>query len=172
MQPNKKNINFITPKVNELMMIIFKNRVLIALVAAILLLTTSCKKSIIESLNETTLRQYFDEQILNKNFVIDLATDSSINKTNNYSGYTFVLSRTTSFIDGPMIGFKATDTIKGTWTSSDDYGFLTINLINPTPPASFAFINRKWKFVRKDLPVMQLAPFGTTDPKVLHMRRL
>lgn len=172
MQANKKSSNFILPKVDTLMIIVYKHRVLIALLSAILLLTTSCKKTIIDSLSESTLRQYFDEQILNKNFIVELATDTSINKTNNFNGYTFILSRTTSFIDGPMIAFKATDTIKGNWASSEDYGFLTINLNNPTPPTYFAFINRKWKFVKKDLPVMQLAPYGTTDPKVLHMRRL
>jgi hypothetical protein len=172
MEANKKNSNFILPKVDTLMIIFYKHRILIALLSAILLLTTSCKKTIIDSLSESTLRQYFDEQILNKNFIVELATDTSINKTSNFSGYTFILSRTTSFIDGPMVAFKATDTIKGTWASSEDYGFLTINLNTPVPPNNFAFINRKWKFVKKDLPVMQLAPYGTTDPKVLHMRRL
>lgn len=131
-----------------------------------------CKKVAQNLLTVTDLQRYFDQEVLNKNFVVDLATDGTQTKTSEYAGYQFVLYRTNSYIDGPMIGFKNNDTIRGTWTSNDDYGFLTINLVNPTPPSSFEFLNRKWRFVRKNLPLMELAPYGTTDPKVLNMRRL
>lgn len=136
------------------------------------LVLSSCKKIAEKVVSVTDLQRYFDQEVLNKNFVVDLASDSTSIKTAEFNGYQFILTRTNSYIDGPMIGFLGTDTIRGTWTSNDDYGFLTINLTNPAPPAYFEFLNRKWRFVRKNLPLMELAPYGSTDPKVLNMRRL
>lgn len=150
----------------------YRGRFFIALLVAIILLSSSCKKLRAAMGDENALRDYFDSEIINRTFIVELATDSSTDITSRYAGYKFILSRTSSYIDGPMIGFNTTDTIRGTWTSSSDYGFLTIALNQPNVPSSFVFINRKWRFVRKDVPLMQLAPYGTTDPKVLNMRRL
>lgn len=150
----------------------YRGRLFIALLLAVILLSTGCKKLKAAMGDENALRDYFDSEIINRTFIVDLATDSSTDITSRYNGYKFILSRTSSYIDGPMIGFSNTDTIRGTWTSSSDYGFLTISLNQPAVPSSFVFINRKWRFVRKDVPLMQLAPYGTTDPKVLNMRRL
>jgi hypothetical protein len=33
------------------------------------------------------------------------------------------------------------------------------------------FLNREWRFTKKSLPQMELAPWGTTEPLVLHMLR-
>jgi hypothetical protein len=71
-----------------------------------------------------------------------------------------------------MTGTKAGVTYSGTWTSNDDYSKLIISLTTPTPPAEFSFINRSWKFTKKAVPVLELAPWGTTEAKVLHMERL
>lgn len=150
----------------------YRGRFFIALLVALILLSSSCKKLRAAMGDENALRDYFDSEIINRTFIVELATDSSTDITSRYAGYKFILSRTSSYIDGPMIGFNTTDTIRGTWTSSSDYGFLTIALNQPNVPSSFVFINRKWRFVRKDVPLMQLAPYGTTDPKVLNMRRL
>jgi hypothetical protein len=169
---NKKYTIFKIPKVEDMPDYIYKSRFFIALACAILLLCAGCKKTLAALGNKSALQEYFDEEILNRTFVVDLATDSTVDITNRYAGYKFILTRTSSFIDGPMIGYLDADTIRGTWTSSDDYGFLTINLNTPVTPTSFVFLNRKWRFVRKDVPIMQLAPYGTLDPKVLNMRRL
>ena len=150
---------------------IYNNRIFIALLCAAMLLLGGCKKTI-ESVSQDTLQQYFEDNILNKDFVVQLATDSTIDKTVNYEGYVFVLTRTTSYYDGPMTGTRDGTTYTGTWSSNEDYSKLVISLTSPAPPAAFAFINRAWKFTRKSLPIMELAPWGTTDPKVLHMRRL
>lgn len=171
--PNRKrNINFIFPNLENMPAFLFRSRFIIALLFALLLLVTqSCKKTV-EEIKVSALQSYFEQEILNRTYIVDYATDNGTDKTADFSGYYFVLTRTNSYIDGPMIGYRNNDTIRGTWTSSDDYGFLTINLQTPTPPPSFTFINRKWRFVRKEIPVMQLAPWGTTDAKVLNMRRL
>ncbi len=87
-------------------------------------------------------------------------------------GYNFILTKTTSFYDGPMTGTKAGITYSGTWTSNDDYSKLVINLTGTPTPAEFNFINRPWKFTKKAFPIMELSPWGSTDPKILHMERL
>jgi len=150
---------------------IFNYRFIIALICAALLLLSGCKKKI-EDIPETTLQGYFETNILNKNFVVDLATDTSVDKTSLYTGYSFILTKTISYTEGPMTGTKDGNVYTGTWTSNSDYSKLTINLNAPTIPAEFIFLNRAWRFTKKSLPVMELAPYGSTDPKVLHMRRL
>ena len=150
----------------------YKSRFIIALICAAILLLSGCKKKGVESISINTLQAYFETNILNQNFVVELATDSSENKTSDYSGYSFILTKTTSYINGPITGTRAGVTYNGTWGSNDDYSKLTINLTSPTIPAEFIFLNREWRFTKKQLPVMQLAPWGSTDPKVLYMRRL
>jgi hypothetical protein len=150
-----------------------KGRFIIAiLLAMLLLLMSSCKKLAIAAGSRSQLESLFEENVLNKNFVVRLATDNGTDITSQFAGYNFVLTKTTSFYDGPMTGTKAGVTYSGTWTSNDDYSKLIINLNTPTPPAEFGFINRSWKFTKKAVPVLELAPWGSTDPKVLHMERL
>jgi hypothetical protein len=71
-----------------------------------------------------------------------------------------------------MTGIKNGNTITGSWSTDAEYTKLDILLNSPTIPTEFIFINRVWKFTKKSLPIMELAPWGSTDPKVLHMRRL
>lgn len=118
------------------------------------------------------LEVFFAENVLNRTFVVELATENGVNKTADFTGYTFVLSSTNSYYDGPMTGTKSGTTISGTWGSNSDYSRLNIALTNPSAPAEFTFINRSWRFTRKNFPVMELAPWGSTAPLVLHMRRL
>ena len=150
---------------------LLRSRFLIALAVALLLFFSGCKKAV-QDIQVSALQRYFEQEILNRTYIVDLASDNGTDKTQDFSGYQFILTKTNSYTDGPMIGYRNSDTIRGTWTSNEDYGFLTIDLNTPVPPSSFSFINRKWRFVRKEIPVMQLAPWGTTDPKVLNMRRL
>lgn len=163
--------NNIIRKFDGMSTLIYNNRYIIALLSAAMLLLSSCKKPV-PVVPQSTLQQYFEDNILNKQFIVNYALDDTTNKTTDFDGYTFILTKTTSFYDGPMTGTKAGITYSGTWTSNEDYGKLVITLNSPTPPASFAFINRAWRFTKKSLPIMELAPWGTTEPKVLHMRRL
>jgi hypothetical protein len=146
--------------------------VLIALCCSLTLLGSSCKKLKLLSGDQSTLEQYFADNVLGRTFVVDFASDSSADITSQYAGYDFILTKTTSFYEGDMTGTKDGITYTGTWSSNSDYSKLVINLNSSNIPASFAFLNRSWKFTKKGVPVLELAPWGSTDPKVLHMRRL
>ena len=170
----QKNIPIsIRHKINNMFTLLYKGRLIVAIAFALLLLLSgSCKKLAAAAGSRSQLEALFEENILNKNFVVDLATDNGADLTSQYNGYNFILTKTTSFYDGPMTGTKAGVTYTGTWISNDDYSKLIINLTSPAPPAEFTFINRSWKFTKKAFPVMELAPWGSTEPKVLHMKRL
>ena len=168
----QKNIRiFILRKFEDMPSMIFNYRFIIALVCAALLLLAGCKKAI-EDIPAETLQSYFEKNILNKNFVVELATDSSVDKTSLYAGYSFILTKGASYTEGPMTGTKDGIVYTGTWKSNTDYSQLAIDLNFPSIPAEFTFLNRVWRFTKKSLPIMELAPYGSTDPKVLYMRRV
>lgn len=144
---------------------------MIALIIAVVLLLTSCVKP--AAVENTQLEEaLFTSNILNRNFIIQFASDSGIDITSRYALDTFVLTNDTSFYSGIITGSKAGTHYTGTWSSNSDYSQLNINITTPTPPAEFNFLNISWKFTKKDFPIMQLAPWGSTDPKVLYMQRL
>ena len=148
----------------------FRSRYIIAILAAILLLATSCKK-VQDQITQDILQQYFDQNILNRDFQVQLATDNGTDLTSQYTGEVFRLLKNTNY-DGPMTAIKNGVTYTGTWSCNEDFSKLTISLTQPTTPAEFVFLNRAWKFTKKAFPIMELAPWGSTDPKVLHMERL
>jgi len=169
----QRNITIsILNKINTMSDLLYKRRLIIAITFALVLLClASCKKLAVAAGSRSQLELLFEENILNKNFVVNLATDNGTNITGQFTGYSFILTKTTSFYDGPMTGTKNGVVFSGTWTSNDDYSKLIINLNTPTPPVEFNFINRPWRFTKKALPVLELAPWGTTEAKVLHMER-
>ncbi len=126
----------------------------------------SCKKS--GSSGNPLLEQYFEQNILNQNFVVSLATDNNTDLTSKYNGYIFVLLKT-DFYNGPLKATKNNVSYEGTWSSNDDYSKLIITL--PNPPLEFVFLSREWRFTSKSLPVLKLAPWGSSDPVVLNMTR-
>ena len=132
-----------------------------------MLLFGACKKT--TTTNPTNvLEQYFDANILNQNFIVILATDHGTDLTSNYSGYTFKLIKS-DYYHGPIEMKYATSTYAGSWIANDDYSKLTITL--PSTPAPFIFLTREWRFTSKNLPELDLAPWGTTEPIVLHIMR-
>lgn len=136
----------------------------------------ACKKTTFVNPNgpqpSNPVEVYFAENVLNRPFVVELATDNGVDRTSEFTGYQFLLTNTTSYYEGQMTGTKAGVTISGTWGSNSDYSRLNILLNTPSAPAEFGFLNRSWRFTRKNFPVMELAPWGSTAPLVLHMRRL
>lgn len=146
------------------------HRPALILLSALMVLTAfnSCSKSAVEAAQTSYAQQQFEDNILNKNFRVHLATDNGTDLTTQYSGYTFVLFKNT-YYDGPMTAVKNGTTYNGTWSSNDDYSKLVITF--PSTPAEFVFLNREWKFTKKSLPIMELAPWGNLEPKVLHMER-
>ena len=150
----------------------FNSRYFIAILVAILLLAASCKK-VKDDIQTNILQDYFETNILNRDFIVQLATDTSVDITNSYTNQFFKLYKGLySNYEGAMTGIKNGTIYYGTWSSNDDYSKLTINLNAANAPAEYKFINRPWKFTKKAFPVMELAPWGSSDPKVLHMRRL
>ena len=149
----------------------YKGRLIVALAfAMILFVGGSCKKLKAAAGDRSALESLFEENILNRNFIVHLATDNGTDLTGQYSGYNFILTKTTSYYDGVLTGSKAGVTYTGTWSCNEDFSKLTISL--PASPPEFGFLSRSWKFTSKSFPIMELAPWGSTDAKVLHMERL
>jgi hypothetical protein len=154
--------------------IIYRSRLFIATLFAILLLASSCKKAKPPAYIANVYEQYFETNILNRDFRVALATDNGTDLTSQYTGYTFRLLKNT-YYDGPMTAVRSGAnpvTYTGTWNCNEDFSKLVISITQPAIPADFNFINRPWRFTKKAFPIMELAPWGTTDPKVLHMERL
>jgi hypothetical protein len=143
---------------------------LIALVSLLMLgALNSCSKSaIVESIQQNAYEKQFEDNILNKNFRVEMAIDNGTVLTPDYAGYTFRLLKTTSY-NGLLTAEKNSVTYNGSWSCNEDYSKLVISL--PSAPPEFIFLTREWKFTKKSLPIMELAPWGTTEPKVLHMER-
>ena len=141
------------------------------LLFSITFLNISCKKIVLAAITRSQIEGLFEDNVLNKNFIVSFATDNGTDLTSQYTGYNFILTKTNSYYNGPMTGTKNGVTYTGTWTSNDDYSKLVINITSPTPPAEFGFLNQSWKFTKKAFPTLELAPWGG-ELKVLHMKRL
>lgn len=137
------------------------------LLFAFLLMGLSCKKNT-DSGTNPLLEQYFETNVLNRNFVVSLAQDDGTDITTHYTGYVFVLLKS-DFYHGPLQATRGGTMYTGTWSSNADYSKLVITL--PNPPAEFGFLTRDWRFTSKDFPTLQLAPWGSTDALILHMYR-
>ena len=167
--PLRNTVIFTKLKSEGMPGIIYRWRFVIALIIAIVLLLSGCSKSALIAANKSLLEQYFEENILNRDFAVALATDSTANLTSQFSGYTFKLNENT-LRDGSMTATMGSTVYNGSWSANDDYSKLVITL--PNSVTAFTFLTREWKFTKKAIPVMELAPWGTTEPKVLHMQRL
>jgi hypothetical protein len=128
---------------------------------------SSCKKPS-DVVGNPLLEQFFELNVLNRNFTVSLATNETTDLTSDFSGYTFVLQKD-DYYHGPLKATKGSNVYMGTWSCNEDYGKLTITL--PTPPDNFIFLNRAWRFTSKNFPTMKLAPWGSTANIVLHMYR-
>lgn len=137
------------------------------LILSFVLLSTSCKKKG-DSGNNPLLEQYFETNILTRNFIVSLAKDSTADLTSNYNGYVFVLLKTDLY-HGPMTAAKNGTVYDGTWSSNSDYSKLIITL--PNTPDEFRFLSRSWRFTSKNLPTLKLSPWGSNEPIVLNMLR-
>ncbi|MEO9021476.1 MAG: hypothetical protein ABI237_01900 [Ginsengibacter sp.] len=118
--------------------------------------------------NSLPLQQFFETNILNRNYVVSLAKDSSGDITSAYNGYIFVLQKT-DFYHGSLKVTIGSTGYNGTWSCDNDYGRLTITL--PDVPSEFKFLTRDWRFVKKGIPTLQFAPWGTSQPYLLNMTR-
>ena len=135
----------------------------------LLLICSSCKKLGDPGTN-ALLEQYFETNVLNRNFTVSLAQENGTDLTANYTGYIFVLLKT-DFYHGPLQATNNGTTYTGSWSSNDDYSKLVITL--PNPPSEFGFLTRDWRFTSKSdfPPTLKLAPWGSTEALVLYMFR-
>ena len=149
----------------------FKWRFVIAILFSLtLLLLQGCKKKETSPIQDTYAR-FFEENVLNRDYIVEFAYDNGNNLTSQYNGYVFKLFKNT-FSEGPMTAIKGSTTYTGTWSSNDDYSKLVITINQPSTPAEFIFINRQWRFAKKAFPVMELSPWGSPEADSLYMRRL
>ena len=149
----------------------YKWRFMIAVFFALsILLLQGCSKDGV-SPTEQLYQKYFEQNVLNSDFRVSLATDNGSDSTAKYVGWVFKLYKNT-FFEGPMTAIKNGVTYTGTWQCNEDYGKLTISITQPSVPASFTFLNREWRFTKKDLPTIEFAPWASLAPIVLHMQRL
>ena len=128
---------------------------------------SACKKTTTSD-PTNILQQYFDLNILGQVFIVNLATDNGTDLTANYNGYTFKLIKT-DYYHGPVEVKFGANTYSGSWSANEDYSKLIITL--PSTPSLFIFLTREWRFTSKNLPELDLAPWGSTDPIVLHILR-
>lgn len=132
-----------------------------------LILCFSCKKSI-QNLDQSLLEKYFEKYVIGSDFVVSLAKDSSSDITSLYNGYKFVLLKTDLY-HGPLKGTNGSKEYSGTWATNSDYSKLDISLPDSVP--GFPFLSRSWRFTKKTNPTLELAPWGSSAPLVLHMTR-
>ncbi len=142
-----------------------KNYFLILLL--FLLISSSCKKDGTTSANPL-LEQYFETNVLNRNFIVSLASRNDTDLTSDYNGYVFVLLKTDD-LHGALTATSNGVSYTGSWSSNDDYSELIITL--PATPTAFNFLTREWRFTSKSFPTMELAPWGSTENLILHMYR-
>ena len=167
--PQKKTELSLLQKSNDLPALLYRSRFIIAVLLSIILLLASCNKAAIEANAISAAQQYFESNVIGRDFRIELATDNGTDITAQYNGYLFRLTETSAYT-GPLTATTGSTVYSGTWTSNEDYSKLVISL--PTAPSSFSFLIREWKFTKKTFPILELAPWGTTEPDVLHMERL
>jgi hypothetical protein len=132
-----------------------------------LIFTFSCKKTI-KNVTNSLAEKYFEKYVIGNDFVVTLAKDSATDLTADYKDYTFILLKTDIY-HGPLKAKIGSLEYTGTWQSNEDYGKLDISLPDSIPV--FKFLSRSWRFTKKSNPTLQLAPWGSDAPIVLHMTR-
>src|SRR4051812_8921574 len=84
---------------------------------------SSCSKELQDAIDGTgtssALEQYFEANVLNQNFTINLATNNGVDLTPNYAGYLFKMMKT-DYYHGPATATKGTTVYTGTWSSNSD----------------------------------------------------
>jgi len=166
--PAKNSGISIALKMHVMKTLLFRPAIIFLTAVTLLFAVNGCSKTAVEAIQQTAYEKQFEDNILNKNFRVHLATDNGVDLTAQYTGYTFVLYKST-YYNGPMTAVKNSVTYNGTWSSNEDYSKLVITF--PATPTEFTFLTRDWKFTKKSLPIMELAPWGNLEPKVLHMER-
>lgn len=126
----------------------------------------SCKKEI--KPDNIFLEQFFEQNVLNRDFKITYAYNMDVEITDQYAGYVIRLLKA-DYYHGPLKMTKGSEVYEGTWKCNEDYGKLTISL--PASPPEFQFLSREWRFTSKQLPELKLAPWGSQDSIAVNLLR-
>lgn len=104
------------------------------------------------------LEKWFEQNVLNRESVIQLALDSSgMDVTSQYDSTVFVMKKNT-YRDGPFLATYRGKTDTGTWISNADYSKLTLSLKGR--PA-YDLLNIDWKFKSKSTSKLDMLPWFT-----------
>lgn len=130
-----------------------------------------CKKAK-EEVKVNLLEQFYELNVLNKDFIVSYANNGNEDITAQFEGYKFRLVKNT-FYDGPLTATKNGVTYTGTWGFTQDYGKLTISMPTNDEP-KFGFLNRDWRFIEKTPIKLKLNPWFRTEQDLteLHISRL
>lgn len=140
------------PHNSRFIKVVFKWRLLIAIIFALTILYLgSCKKDPLTGEQITLAAQYFEANILNRNFVVDSAYENGIDITARFARDTFILYKNT-LEDGPMKGFNADSVYTGSWHTSEDYGKLNIQINQPALLNRYVFLTGIGDLLKKISP--------------------
>jgi hypothetical protein len=142
---------------------VLKSIVLLGFVLVMTLGNLACKKTkqkatdnAIKNYTPTMLESLFEQLVLNKETIIQLAIDStSTDITSKFSGYTFQLYKKT-YYDGPFVCTANGTKYTGTWKCNGDYSQMLID-IHGLP--ELEFLNIYWRFKTKSTTKLEFVPW-------------
>ena len=138
--------------------LVYKSRFIIAIAfALLLLLLSSCSKNTVTEQQQNILQQYFEENILNRDFTVHFASDNGAEITAQFSGYTFKLLKST-LTNGSMTAISGGTTYTGTWSCNEDYSKLVITL--PSSVTAFFFPHAGMEVYQKGRTNNGTGPLG------------
>ena len=136
---------------------------LFTIILAVSVFSGACKKKeeiiAAKAYEPSTLNQFFETYILNKDIRITVAKFEGRDTTAMYGDYVFKLYKNT-YYDGPFEARNSTDTFTGTWVSNDDYSKLILDIAGTS---ALDWVSIDWKFKSKSTTTLELVPWFNTD---------
>jgi hypothetical protein len=136
---------------------------LFTIIFAVSVLSGACKKKeeiiAAKAYEPSTLNQFFETYILNKDIRITVAKFEGRDTTAMYGDYVFKLYKNT-YYDGPFEARNSKDTFTGTWFSNDDYSKLILDIAGTS---ALDWVSIDWKFKSKSTTTLELIPWFNTD---------
>ena len=144
----------------------------LALFAAItftapVLLSSCDKDDDDETSSSATAKEYFANNMVNRELVVPLATDNSVDITAKFDGLTFTFTDTATYA-GTATASNNILTVRGTYAIDAAYDNITFSF--PTNIlADLAFTNKQWHFTNRDSATIKLNAVSETD--VIYFKR-
>lgn len=131
----------------------------------------SCSKEPQNGVKPTDAEQYWETNVINKDFKVSKAINNGTDITASFNSWTFRMLKT-DYYKGQVQASNGMDIYTGFWNCNNDYSKLEIKFpLPPTAPALFGFLNREWKFTKTAIPLLEFGPWMGTDAVVLHLLR-